>query len=215
NNSGGLLRRSLVVFQFVVAIMLVCGMIVISQQLNYMQAKDLGFDANQKVVIPLRTETTQKNHEVLHNALNNIPSVNGITGTYYTPGSYIWHDVSLYPGGSGMDQAVMVKNSWIQPNYLDVMGSKLIAGRNFTNDRETESQNRIILNRIAVKELGFTPEDIIGRELYTEFQGERRTYYVIGVMDDFHQVSVKEEVFPVLFRVPDDQSVYDYMILDM
>lgn len=215
NNSGGLLRRSLVVFQFVVAIMLVCGMIVISQQLNYMQAKDLGFDAIQKVVIPLRTEAAQKNHEVLRNALGNIPSINRVTGTNYAPGSYIWNDFSLYPEGSNMDQAVMVKNSWIQPNYLDVMGIRLIAGRNFTNDRETESQNRIILNKIAVKELGFEPEDIVGRELYTEWQGERRTYFVIGVMDDFHQVTVKEEVFPVLFRVPDDQSVYDYLILDM
>lgn len=215
SNSGGLLRRSLVVFQFVVAIMLVCGMIVISQQLDYMQAKDLGFEAMKKVIVPLRTETAQNNHEVLRNTFSGMPSVNRVTGTNYTPGSYIWNDFSLYPEGSNMDQAVMVKNTWIEPNYLDVMGIKLIAGRNFTKDRETESQNRIILNKIAVKELGFTPEEIVGRELYTEWQGERRTYFVIGVMDDYHQVSVKEEVFPILFRVPSEVAQHDYMILDM
>ena len=165
NNSGSFLRRSLVVFQFVVAIILVSGMILIGQQLDYMRAKDLGFDAEQKVILPLRTESTRKNHEILHNELLKVSSIKGVTGTNYTPGSYIWTDFSLYPEGSNMEKAVMVKNNWVEPNYIDFLNIKLIAGRNFSSNREADSQNKIILNRIAVTKLGFEPETIIGQNL--------------------------------------------------
>jgi putative ABC transport system permease protein len=215
NNSGSLLRRSLVVFQFVVAIVLVCGMIVISQQLDFMRSKDLGFDAKQKVILPLRTETTRKNHQILQNELLKISSVQGVTGTNVTPGSYIWNDFSLFPEGSNMEKAVMIKNNWIEPNYLNFLNIKLIAGRHFTQNRETESQNKIILNLTAVKRLGFEPDGIIGQSLYSDRMGARTAYEVIGVMDDYHQITVKEEVFPMLFRLPLEVSEHDYMMLDI
>ncbi|HEX6225809.1 MAG TPA: ABC transporter permease [Chryseolinea sp.] len=215
NNSGNLLRRSLVVFQFVVAIILVCGMIVISQQLEYMRSKDLGFDSEQKVVLPLRTESARKSHQILQNELLKISSVDGVTGTNYTPGSYIWTDFSLYPDGSNMEKAIMIKNNWVEPNYINFLGIKLIAGRNFTDNREADSQNKIILNEIAVRQLGFEPEAIVGQRLYSDRQGTRTAYEVIGVMDDYHQITVKEEVFPMLFRLPLDVSEHDYMMLQI
>jgi len=215
NNSGSFLRRSLVVFQFVVAIILVCGMIVISQQLDYMRSKDLGFEAKQKVILPLRTESTRKNHEILHNELLKVSSIKGVTGTNYTPGSYIWTDFSLYPEGSDMEKAIMIKNNWVEPNYIDFLHIKLIAGRNFTENREADSQNKIILNRVAVTKLGFEPKTIIGQNLYSDRQGTRTSYEVIGVMDDYHQITVKEEVFPMLFRLPLEVSEHDYMVLDI
>jgi putative ABC transport system permease protein len=215
SNSGNFLRRSLVVFQFVVAIILVCGMIVISQQLDFMRSKDLGFDSEQKVILPLRTETTRKNHQTLQNELLKISSIHGVSGTNYTPGSYIWTDFSLYPEGSDMEKAIMVKNNWVEPNYINFLGIRLIAGRNFTDNREAESQNKIILNRIAVRQLGFEPETIIGQNLYSDRQGTRTAYEVIGVMDDYHQITVKEEVFPMLFRLPLEVSEHDYMMVDI
>ena len=215
NHSGSFLRRSLVVFQFVVAIILVCGMILIGQQLDYMRSKDLGFDAKQKVILPLRTESTRKNHEILHNELLKVSSVKGVTGTNYTPGSYIWTDFSLYPEGSNMENAVMIKNNWVEPNYIDFLNIKLIAGRNFTTNREADSQNKIILNRIAVIKLGLEPETIVGQNLYSDRRGTRTAYEVIGVMDDYHQITVKEEVFPMLFRLPSEVSEHDYIMLDI
>jgi putative ABC transport system permease protein len=215
NNSGSFLRQSLVVFQFVVAIVLVCGVIVISEQLEFMRSKDLGFDAEQKLVLPLRTSTAIENHEVLRNELSKVSGIKNVTGTNYTPGSYPWTDFSLYPEGSNMEKAVMVKNNWIEPNYIDFLGIKMVAGRNFTDNREAESQDKIILNRIAVKQLGFAPETIVGQTLYSERQGTRRAYEVIGVMDDYHQVSVKDEIFPLLFRVPGKVSEHDYMMVDL
>jgi len=109
----------------------------------------------------------------------------------------------------------MIKNNWVEPNYIDFLKIKLIAGRNFTENREVDSQNKIILNRIAVNQLGFEPKEIIGQNLYHDRQGVRIAYEVIGVMDDYHQITVKEEVFPLSFHLPLEAAQHDYMIVDV
>lgn len=114
-----------------------------------------------------------------------------------------------------MEKAIMIKNNWVEPNYIDFLHIKLIAGRNFTENREADSQNKIILNRMAVTKLGFEPKTIIGQNLYSDRQGTRTSYEVIGVMDDYHQITVKEEVFPMLFRLPLEVAEHDYMVLDI
>ena len=215
SNSGSNFRKSLVVFQFVVAIALVCGMIIISKQLEYMRSKDLGFDMDQKIILPMRNESTRKNYPALRNELSRTSAILDVTATNYTPGSNVWTDFSLYREGSSMDNSVMVKNNWIEPNYLDFLNIKLVAGRNFTLNRESESQNKIILNKLAARELGFEPQNIIGEFLYNDWHGERRSYEVIGVMEDFHQVSVKEEIFPILFRMPLDATEHDYILINI
>jgi putative ABC transport system permease protein len=212
NSSGSLMRKSLVVFQFVVAITLVCGMFIVTQQLKFMQEKDLGFESSNKIVLPLRAQNARDNHRTLKNEFLKLSSVKETSGVHYVPGSPIWHDFSLYPEGSSKDKAVLIKNSWIEANYLDLMNIKLIAGRNFSDNREADSQNKVILNRTAVEKLGFKPEEIVGRPLYNQ-PGD--PVEVIGVMEDYHQVSLKDEIFPVLFRLPEQESVHNYMIVDV
>jgi putative ABC transport system permease protein len=207
NNSNSLLRRSLVVFQFVIAISLVCGMLVISRQLHYMQEKDLGFNTASRIVIPIRTETAGKNYQVFENEAAQISSVEKVTGADYVPGSPIWGDGTFYRKGGSMDNGVLIHRNTVEPNYLDVMNIKLLAGRNFGVNYKTESKNKIIVNKITATKLGFTdPSLIVGQELYTEWHGEKRAYEVIGVMDDFHQTSLKEQLYPILLWLPDDSS---------
>ena len=170
---------------------------------------------NRKLFCRCAQDSARKNHEILHNELLKVSSIKGVTGTNYTPGSYIWTDFSLYPDGSNMEKAVMIKNNWVEPNYIDFLNIKLIAGRNFSTNREADSQDKIILNRIAPTKLGFEPETVIGQNLYSDRSGTRTAYEVIGVMDDYHQITVKEEVFPMLFRLPLEVSEHDYMVLDI
>ena len=213
-SSNSVLRRSLVVFQFVIAITLVCGMIIVLRQLAYMQEQNLGFDSTHKIVLPLRTQSAKNNYLPLRNELAKISTVNGVTATNYIPGNNIFSDFGLYPDGSSMDKAVLVKNNWVEPNYLDMMGIQLIAGKNFPETRNSESWRKVILNRTAATELGFTPEEITGQMLHFDWQGDRYSFEVIGVMDDYHQVSLREAIDPVLFRV-DQNPDHDFMIVDV
>lgn len=215
NQSGSLLRKSLVVFQFVVAITLVCGVIMITKQLAFMQEKDLGFESSNKVVLPLRSESARQSFAGVRDDLSSVGSVKNITGSNYVPGSHIWHDFSLYPEGSSMEKGVMIKNVSVEPNFLDVMKLKIVAGRGFTENREADTQNKVILNTTAAKRLGFEPHEIAGQKIYSDRNNEKNEYEVIGVMEDYHHISVKDEIFPILYFLESDIATHNFMIVDV
>jgi putative ABC transport system permease protein len=212
-SSNSTLRKSLVVFQFVIAICLVCGMIVISKQLNYIQEKNLGFNADNKIVLPLRTASATSNFETLRTEIGKLSAVDAVSGSVYVPGAPIFHDLSLYRQGGSMETAINIRNNPVEPNFIKTLGIKLIAGRDFTDNREAEKDRKIIVNKEAVKRFGFTPDEIVGQPLFFEWQGNKYEYEVIGVMDDYHQVSLKEEIYPLLFYVPAETANHDHILV--
>jgi putative ABC transport system permease protein len=215
NNSGGMLRKSLVVVQFVVAIMLASGMIMISKQLRFMQERDLGFDSKTKVVLPLRSAIAHSNFSVLQNELSKIAAVKSSTGANYLPGSPIWNDFSLYPAGSDMEHAVMIKNVRVEPNFLPDMKIKFLAGRNFSEDRASDTRVRIIINKTAAKRLGFEPNEIVGQSIYTDHSTEKESFEVIGVIDDYHHLSLKQEIFPLAYFLSPTNADYPFMVVSL
>lgn len=213
-SSNSVFRKSLVVFQFVIAITLVCGMVIITKQLRFMREANLGFNADHKIILPLRTGTAKANYIVLNTELRKLSNVNGVSGTNCLPGNTVFTDFSLYPSGGSMENGVLVRNNWVEPNYLDLLGIKLLAGSKFSDHRDSLSQFRVIINEKAAKELGFSPADAIGEQIFTEWQGTRYQFEIIGVMNDYHQSTLKEEVFPILFRVAED-AFYNYAVADV
>lgn len=212
-SSNSILRKSLVVFQFAIAITLVCGMVIVTRQLRFMQESDLGFNADHKIVLPLRTETAQDNYTVMRNELSKLLSVNGVSAANYLPGNPIFTDFFLYPAGGTMESGERLRNNWVEPNYLEVMGIELIAGSNFSENRDTLSQFKVIINEKAARQFGFTPAKAVGERLFTEWQGERYEFEIIGVMENYHQVTLKEEIYPLLFRVS-EQPEHAYIVVD-
>lgn len=213
-SSNNILRKSLVVFQFVIAITLVCGMVIITRQLEFMREANLGFNADHKIILPLRTGTAKANYTVLNTELRKLPNVNGVSGTNCLPGNTVFTDFFLYPSGGSMENGVRVRNNWVEPNYLDLLGIKLLAGSKFSDHRDSLSQFRVIINEKAAKELGFTAASAVGEHVFTEWQGTRYQFEIIGVMNDYHQATLKEEIFPILFRVAED-SFYNYAVADV
>lgn len=214
HSGNSVLRRLLVVFQFVIAITLVCAMITVGKQLRYIQQKNLGFDSNHRIILPLRTNAAQSHIESLGNELKKHAEVKGFTATNYIPGATILTDFHIYTQGGSMDNAIHFRRNPVEANYLDVLGLKIIAGRNFHENRTTDVEKNVIINREAARQLGFTPEKIIGEPLYFNWQGEKIEFNVVGVMEDYHQESLKEAIYPVLFFIP-TEPVYDFMIVDV
>jgi putative ABC transport system permease protein len=214
-NSAGFLRQSLVVFQFIIGITLVCGMIIISKQLNFVENTHLGFDPEAKIVLPLRTESAQTSYETLKKTLGQQADVKRVSATDYIPGSPIFSDFMLYKQGGDINTGIRHRNNRVDHGYLELMDIKLIAGRSFNDNRESESQNKVIINRASVYELGLAPEQAIGIELYTEWQGKKYTYEVIGVMEDYHQTTLKEKINPTLFFMAAPDHRFDHAIVDI
>ena len=210
--ASGRLRQSLVVFQFMIAIVLVCGMIVISRQLSYMRDKDLGFDARAKIVLPLRTANAKAQYTALKSELERTGSVQQASGTQYIPGLRIYSDMMFYTEGGNMDNAVDIQRNGVDAGYLELLGIKVIAGRPFTNNRAAESQAKVIINRAAVIKFGFEPDKIVGQQIHFDWQGKMYSYEVTGVMEDFNQTSLKDKISPTLFEVPESPNDYRFLV---
>lgn len=211
SNASGLLRKSLVVVQFMIAITLVCGMIVISQQLTFMRNKNLGFDPHAKIYLPLRSDAAKQQYAALQTELEKDGILDNVSATDYLPGSNIFHDMSFYTDGGDMNSAINMKRNTVDHNYMDLMGIKLIAGRGLTTNYQMEGR-KLILNQKAVKAFGETPESMIGKRLHFDWQDTTYHFEVIGVMEDYHQKSLKEEIDPMSFETNSANRQFEYLI---
>lgn len=211
-STSGKLRQALVIFQFAVAIVLVCGMFVISKQLSFMKEKNLGFNPEAKILIPLRTADAKQKYASLKTEVEQLSSVNAVSATDYPPGSQIFSDMMFYREGGNMENAILNRRNRIDAGYMELLGIKLIAGRPFTNNREAESQNKLILNRTSVSKFGVEPEKIIGEKLYFDWQGQQYKFEVIGVMEDFNQTSLKDPIIPIMFEIANTADNYGFII---
>ena len=212
SSTSGRLRQALVVFQFMIAIVLVSGMLIISKQLSFIQEKDLGFDSRAKIILPLRTENSKNQYEALRDELKRYSAVQEVAGTEYVPGSPIWSDMMFYTDGGNMDNAILNRRNLIDAGYLELLGIKIIAGRSFTTDRKSESDKKVIINRTSAKKFGFEPNQAIGQHIHFDWHGEKHTFEIIGVMEDFNQTSLKDAIVPIMFEIAWKPNIYKFIV---
>ncbi len=193
NNNKGV-RSGLVVFQFVVSAGLILATLVVNQQMQYIQNKDIGYEREQLLV--LRDAYLLGNdRDVLKNELLKNPKVTSITNSASIPaGSTDNYMSQVYVDGE-FSRRMPVYN--IDENYIQTMGMELVAGRNFSKQFGTDSTN-VIINQTAAKVLGFG-NDAIGK-IVTDGGGDHK---VVGVVKDFHFKSLHQSIDPLfLFYRP-------------
>jgi len=212
SGSSGRLRQTLVVFQFMIAIALVCSVFIISRQVTFMTGKDLGLNANEKIVLPLRTDEAHKQYDALKDQIKQNSNILGVSGCSFIPGTPIFRDMNFYADGGNINTTVDIERDVVDVGYLELLNIRMVAGRSFTESRKQDSNYKFILNRTAVSKLGFTPEKIVGKYLHFDWLGKRYDFQVIGVMEDFHQNSLHEEIKPTSFEMEKNNRRYDYVV---
>ena len=194
--SGNLnLRRTLVVLQFAISmIMLICTWVVYSQ-LSYVQNKDLGFDKSQVMTVTVNTgEDERPKINAMDNDFRSLPGVKVVgTGNSY-PGS-INLNLNLFrvQTDSGyVDKAVECYA--IDENFLPALNIPIVKGRNFSNLSDT--LHSIVVNQAMVKHFGW--QEAIGKRV--KFPGDTSGQYleVVGVVKDFNQKSLYNPIAPLL-----------------
>jgi putative ABC transport system permease protein len=190
------IRRSLVVFQFVLSIVLITGIIVIYSQLNYIKSKDLGFDTNQKIVFSFYTEDSQNKMDAFSNDLRQLADVNAISKSNNYLSQFVFNDEGLYLAGGNMANSVDARNMTTDEYFVKANGIKLLAGRDF---RLTDSA-KVLVNETLAKRLGLKPESAPGTILYSQYAPDPvRSFQIVGVMKDFNFTSLHDEVTPFMF----------------
>lgn len=198
--SGGgrrsLLRSGLVVFQFVVSIALIVATLIVYRQLHYMQDMRLGYD-NTQVVYIQDAFLLDKNQEAFRQQLLSDKRVVNASLSWCVPGSGAMGGTEIFPKTAANDgRGEIHANIYnIDYNYVATLGLEIVKGRNFSRDFPTDTANGVLINETAAADLGWGHTDAIGKVIVRSGQKE---YKVVGVLKDFHYLSVKQKIAPLM-----------------
>lgn len=195
----GWLRQSLVVVQFALSALLIVSSLVVYQQIHYLNNKDLGFNKEQVLSFQVRGNV-ESNLETFKQELKRSPGVVSVTSGYGLPGDQFAGDDILVAGKEG-DKAYPTNHFIGDPDYIKTLGLKLVAGRDFSRQMQTDERGAFIINETAVREWGFVrPEKALGQTLkWNEWNPKdslhpQKIGKVIGVVQDFHYKNLHEKV---------------------
>lgn len=184
------LRGIMVVFQFTCSIILIVGSLVVYQQLQFILNKDLGYDKDQVVMIQGANSVGEK-LDVLQTELLKIPEVTSVSASNYLPVSGTKRDQNEFwiEGRSRIDKSVGAQVWRVDDDYIETLGMNLLAGRDF-DKTSTRDSSSLIINQTMARELGL--DDPVGARIQN-WEG----WTVIGVIEDFHFESMRDEIGPL------------------
>ena len=197
--SGGL-RKVLVTFQFFVSILLIIATFSISNQLSFIQNKNLGFNKEQVLVLH-NAFMLNDNREAMRNAVLQNPAVQNASYTSYLPTSSSRSSTVFFPDAIIDQERGVVSQNWrVDHAYLDVFGLKMKEGRFFSKEYATDS-TAMVINQTAAKL--FNIESLEGTIIgdFNDDGSALDRYQVIGIVEDFHFESLKEDIGPVIMRL--------------
>lgn len=199
---GVLLRKGLVVAQFIASIALIAGTFIVYRQLKYMTSRNMGMNINQVMVIerPGIADTSQavfnSSIDAFRNEVKKDPTILNASSSFTIPGKQREYKTIIKKYGNISDSTTVRFNS-MDYDFLDVFKMKLIAGRNFSKEFPNDDDTSVIITEKAAEQLGYkTPQDAIGKTI--EIPQFRWKPIIVGVINDYHQLSLKKPLDPTV-----------------
>lgn len=202
--TSALLRKSLVVFQFVIAVFLISGSFIIYKQMQYVNNKDLGFNKAQVLTFHIDNMKVRNEIPALKNALLQSPLIEDVAVAGNAIGdSYLGgHDFAFEKNGVMQSSSVMAKQLYVDNDFLKTMNIQLLQGRNFSKDMQTDQYGTMLINETLMKQLGYT--NAVGKKSeyrINQFSDMSRRN-IIGVVKDFHFSSLQHKIEPMVLMLP-------------
>lgn len=197
---GEILRKSLVVIQFSASVFLIIGSLVVYNQLHFMKSQDLGLSIDDTLVLRgpgiLQDSTYASKLDGFKKEIQRIAGIKSITASSTIPGHEIFWSSNVRLLTSDPRDNINVAGAAIDQDFINAYGVKLLAGRNFDHTMKHDDRNkRVILNLALCEKLGFRqPKDAVGKLVV--FADD--TLEVLAVSENFHQMSLKNAVTPIL-----------------
>lgn len=188
------LRQLLVITQFALSVTLIICTLIIQDQFHFIQHKNLGFDREHVVYMDIVGDS-KKHYQTIKERLSSIPQIQYISSTSTLPTRiYSYGGVPRYQGDDP-EFNVNFLFSMVDYDYLKTFGMEVAAGRDFSKEFSTDSSLNLMLNETAVKLLKL--ENPVGRTI--NWWGN--DWQVIGVVKDFHNANMEEEIKPLVLVV--------------
>ena len=185
------LRSAMVVFQFTTSIVLIIGTAVIYRQMNFIMHTKIGFDKDQVVLIQ-GANTLGDHRETFKEELLRMSAVENVTSSSYLPVHGTNRDQNGFykEGKSKVDRSIGAQRWYVDDDYINTLGMKIVEGRDFIPKLASDSAS-IIVNQAMVREMGLK-EPVVGQRIENWM-----VYTIIGVVEDFHHETMKDKIGPL------------------
>ncbi|MGD1958205.1 MAG: ABC transporter permease [Fulvivirga sp.] len=208
---GATFRKVLIVFQFTISMLLIAGSIIIYNQLNFINNRDLGFDKEQVMVLPLKNYELIGSFDAIRNELTRIPGVESVSAASNIPGRQ-FNQNPIFKTDDPQNQ-VGSSEAFVDADIINVLGLELAEGRGFLKNNPADSA-AFVINETAAKNLGLEPP-YVGSEITWDWDNgdlppARGT--VIGVVKDFNYSSLHNPVRPLLLSL---RPAYNHIIVKL
>lgn len=209
NKTTGSLRSGLVIFQFTASIVLIISTIVVLNQLRYIQNKKLGFNKENVITLDYAHLLGDKT-QIFKEKMLNHPEIINATVSNFLPVPSGYNSSMIFPAGK-VEEGVSIQLWDVDHDYLSTMKMKIIEGRDFSKEFSTDSA-AVILNQAAVKVFGL--ENPVGEVFcrYYNPQGDFNNYNVIGVVEDFHFESLRNNISPLAIFIGESNGTISFRV---
>lgn len=201
---GSFFRQAMVVTQFSISVFLIIGTIIIMNQMNYVKNKELGYEQEQTVIIPINNGDIYNQRLTFKNELQNRSSIASVSLASGEPGGFFDQHTFEAEGRNG--QIWKSRTEFADFEYVKTLGLKIIAGRDFSGKYSTDSSGAVLINRTAAAMLGFTPEEAIGKWVKNTVRDNSRRR-IVGVVEDFNFLSLKDNMDALVISTNEDSRV--------
>lgn len=192
-----LVRRGLVVFQFMASIVLIIGTFIVYNQLNYIQDKKLGFNKEQVLILE-NTYLLKQQIETFKNEILSYPQIINATISGSLPVPSDFNITAVFPEGETDNKKSTSMQVWaVDHDYVETLGMDIVEGRDFSREFSTDA-SAVIINQEVGRQFGW--EKPLGKRLATivSLQGDSKLLTVIGVVEDFHFRSLRNNIGPLI-----------------
>jgi putative ABC transport system permease protein len=208
-------RSPLVVMQFVIAIILIAGTILVRKQINYMIQKDPKFDKENVIVAELSSwqypdqKNTSQKFRIISEELKSSPYVESVCFSQNIPGVYDQNYNNFYPDGGTKADGVSLRQAYVGRNYFKTYGIKVLNGSGFDQDSKSYDKT-MVLNEAAMKKLGF--KEAADQILHTSTVNGS-PLKVVGEVVDFSYQGAQGVMQPLahFFSERDDLTIWSFM----
>jgi len=199
------LRKSLIIFQFVITSALFVGVIIIVKQMNFVLNKDLGYSKEQILVLELNSNNEEQ-AELLKSELKKISSIKDLTLTSFLPDKIARQSGFVAETEQGMSEMIMANSGKIDPDFIKTYGIQIIQGANILPAGNQESNaftDQYLLNETAVKTFGL--KSPVGKRF-----GLGKVYkgIIAGIVKDFHFSNLHETIAPLVLHYQSNPAIY-------
>ncbi|MES1218363.1 MAG: ABC transporter permease [Bacteroidota bacterium] len=185
------LRKSLVTIQFALSILLIIATIVVNKQMKYMTTKDLGFEKEQLVTVPLTNTGMESKAKEFITALKKYTGIESVTVSNRVPGQGM-NGYGIIPEGRRLEEHLLCDVLETDADFVSTYNIPMVKGRFFSSQFPTDTTDAIVINEAMARYLNWN--NPVGKQLEIF---EARKGKVIGVMKDFNISSLRDAIQPL------------------